>query len=53
MKKYRVSYQNSVGELFVLGIAWTIGWILVITIPFVLDSMAKYFTRGIEIYEVE
>lgn len=43
---YKIKYNNNSVELLFRGIAWCLGFILIIPIPWVINDQLKYFSRG-------
>ncbi len=47
----RINYENDSIELLVKIIIWAIGFLLVLPIPWVINSQIKYFSKGFTLRE--
>lgn len=45
----RITYKNNSGELFIKSIFWFFGFMLLLPIPWVINDMIAYYSKGFEI----
>ena len=53
VKMLKVDYKNSGLELLLRTFGWTLGFMLIITTPWVINDMISYFSKGFRIFYVK
>ena len=53
VKMLKVDYKNSGFELLLRMLGWTLGFMLIITIPWVINDIISYYAKGFRIFYVK